>query len=116
MRREWHIWEKILAIENCREAVRREALTKRSKRSGFSEVLRDDLDEAAWKRTLEATFADLYAKARELRGQVSGEHGIGFAKRPYLDESLAEPVRALMRGIKSVFDPQGILNPHKVVE
>ncbi len=79
-------------------------------------VLRDDLDEAAWKRTLEATFADLYAKARELRGQVSGEHGIGFAKRPYLDESLAEPVRALMRGIKSVFDPQGILNPHKVVE
>ena len=31
MRREWHIWEKILAIENCREAVRREALTKREK-------------------------------------------------------------------------------------
>lgn len=56
MRREWHIWEKILAIENCREAVRREALTKRSKRSGFSEVLRDDLD--GWARYVRERLGD----------------------------------------------------------
>ena len=56
MRREWHIWEKILAIENCREAVRREALTKRSKRSGFSEVLRDDLD--GWARYVRERIGD----------------------------------------------------------
>ena len=78
-------------------------------------VLKDDLDDAAWKKTLTATFADLYAKAKELGGQVSGEHGIGFAKKPFLAESLAPEVRALMRGIKQVFDPKGILNPHKVI-
>ena len=78
-------------------------------------VLKDDLDDAAWKTTLAATFADLYAKAKELGGQVSGEHGIGFAKKPFLAESLAPEVRTLMRGIKQVFDPKGILNPHKVI-
>ena len=78
-------------------------------------VLRDEMDEATWKRTLDATFADLYAKARELKGQVSGEHGIGFAKKPFLAESVSEAARGLMRGIKQVFDPKNILNPKKVI-
>ena len=78
-------------------------------------VLRDEMDEATWKKTLAATFEDLYAKSRELKGQVSGEHGIGFAKKPYLVESLSEAYRGLMKGIKGVFDPKNILNPHKVV-
>ena len=78
-------------------------------------ILRDDLDEAAWKAVLAAAFEDLYAKSRALGGQVSGEHGIGFAKKPFLAESLSDPVRALMRGIKGVFDPKGILNPRKVI-
>lgn len=78
-------------------------------------VLRDDLGDEAWKKALSGAFEDLYAKARELGGQVSGEHGIGFAKRPYLAESLAPEVRAIMRGVKQAFDPDGILNPHKIV-
>ena len=49
-------------------------------------------------------YCELYARARELGGQVSGEHGIGSAKRPYLAESLSPEVRALMRGIKRYFD------------
>ena len=68
-----------------------------------------------WKAKLAAVFDDLYAKARELGGQVSGEHGIGSAKRPYLDASLSAETRAIMRGIKHVFDPKNILNPHKIV-
>ena len=79
-------------------------------------VLRDDLAEDAWKRTLAAVFEELYAKARELGGQVSGEHGIGYAKKPYLRESLDPVVRALMRGVKDVFDPHHILNPGKVID
>ena len=79
-------------------------------------VLRDDLAEDAWKRTLAAVFEELYAKARELGGQVSGEHGIGYAKKPYLRESLDPAVRALMRGVKDVFDPHHILNPGKVID
>jgi len=78
-------------------------------------VLRDALGDEEWKTKLSAVFGDLYAKARELCGQVSGEHGIGFAKRPYLAESLQPAVSALMLGIKRVFDPGNILNPRKVV-
>ena len=52
--------------------------------------------------------------AREMGGAVSGEHGIGHAKRGYLLQSLGERQIELMRGIKKVFDPNGILNPGKV--
>ena len=57
----------------------------------------------------------LYEKAREMGGQVSGEHGIGRAKRAYLAQSVGEDVMALMRGVKGVFDPKGLLNPGKVL-
>lgn len=78
-------------------------------------ILRDALDEAAWKTTLAAVFDDLYAKAKSMGGKVSGEHGIGYAKKPYLAQSLSAEELALMRGIKAAFDPQNILNPGKVV-
>ncbi|MBR0056130.1 MAG: FAD-binding oxidoreductase [Kiritimatiellae bacterium] len=78
-------------------------------------VLRDALGEEDWKATLAAVFDDLYAKARELGGQVSGEHGIGFAKKPFLAASLSPELLAVMRAVKSAFDPRGILNPGKIV-
>lgn len=62
------------------------------------------------KKVMEAS----YAKCAELRGQVSGEHGIGHAKKEYLLESAGETAVNLMAGIKQVFDPKGILNPGKV--
>ena len=55
-----------------------------------------------------------YKKCAELGGQVSGEHGIGHAKKQYLRESVGETAMNLMAGIKSVFDPKGILNPGKI--
>ncbi len=80
-----------------------------------SYALRDGLDEQAWPRTLQAVMDALYDKAREMGGQVSGEHGIGRAKRAYLAQSVGEDVMALMRGVKAVFDPKGLLNPGKVL-
>ena len=55
-----------------------------------------------------------YAKCAELGGQVSGEHGIGYAKKEYLRESVGDTAMGLMAGIKQVFDPKGILNPGKI--
>ncbi len=78
-------------------------------------VLRDELSDDAWKKALSDIFGELYAKSRALNGQVSGEHGIGYAKKPFLAESLSPEIQHLMRGIKQVFDPQNILNPSKVV-
>jgi glycolate oxidase len=77
-------------------------------------VCKDQLTEADWNRRLTAVMAALYQKARELGGQVSGEHGIGHAKKEFLRESVGDPAMRLMRGIKLTFDPGNILNPGKV--
>ncbi len=79
-------------------------------------ILRDDLPEDKWQDLLGIAMNRMYAKAHDLRGQVSGEHGIGLVKKPYLNESLPEASLVLMRGIKKVFDPNNILNPHKVCQ
>lgn len=79
-------------------------------------ILRDDLSDEKWRELMRLAMKRMYAKARELQGQVSGEHGIGLVKRPYLKESLPEASLVLMRGIKQVFDPNNILNPHKVCQ
>lgn len=79
-------------------------------------LCRDGLEEAVWEERKDRAFALLYAKSREMGGLVSGEHGIGLDKKAYLKEVLGPTQIELMRGIKRVFDPNGILNPGKVVE
>jgi glycolate oxidase len=79
-------------------------------------VLKDDLSEEEWEKRLNLAMDEMYKKAKELNGQVSGEHGIGFAKKPYLKQSLAPEVLEIMRGIKLTFDPKNILNPGKVCQ
>ena len=79
-------------------------------------ILRDDLAKEQWEKTLAAVFADLYGRAHELGGQVSGEHGIGFAKKPFLNNSLTPDVIGLMRSVKQAFDPKNILNPGKIFD
>lgn len=78
-------------------------------------VCQDGLNEGEWKEKVQKTMNALYEAARELKGEVSGEHGIGHAKREFLHEALGEKQVELMRGIKTVFDPNGIINPGKVV-
>lgn len=51
-----------------------------------------------------------------LEGSITGEHGIGFAKAPYLGIELSNDVIALMARVKHAFDPNGILNPGKMWE
>lgn len=79
-------------------------------------MLKDDLSDEEWELRVSAAMEKVYAKARDLKGQVSGEHGIGYAKKPYLRESLPIDSLNLMNGIKSVFDPNNILNPHKIAQ
>ena len=76
---------------------------------------RDDMDETTWKESVQKVMDGLYSAAREMKGAVSGEHGIGHAKKGFLAQDLGETQVKLMRGIKAAFDPNGILNPGKVV-
>jgi len=78
-------------------------------------VCKDNLDDDTWQRTVLAVMDALYAKAHEMGGLVSGEHGIGHAKRRYLAKSLGSVQMRLMKNIKDTFDPVGIMNPGKVV-
>ncbi|HMX29652.1 MAG TPA: FAD-linked oxidase C-terminal domain-containing protein, partial [Blastocatellia bacterium] len=59
---------------------------------------------------------EVFRKACELGGTISGEHGVGYAKAPFLDLALTEPTIGLMKTIKQALDPNGILNPGKVFE
>lgn len=77
-------------------------------------ILRDAMNDKQWKNALEEAMQRMYDKAKTMDGQVSGEHGIGLAKKPYLKESLDPATIILMQRIKKAFDPNGILNPHKV--
>ena len=77
-------------------------------------ICRDALSDEDWKTTLQAVFDRMYEKAVELGGLVSGEHGIGYAKKEFLMRQYGETPIALMRGIKRVFDEKNILNPGKI--
>ena len=56
----------------------------------------------------------MYEKAEQLGGLVSGEHGIGYAKKEYLKRQYGRMPIELMQGIKRVFDEKNILNSGKV--
>ncbi len=63
---------------------------------------------------VEQSIEQLFRKVVELGGTLSGEHGIGVLKAPYLPIEQPEPLIALQRRVKHAFDPLGILNPGKI--
>jgi D-lactate dehydrogenase len=77
-------------------------------------VLFDPADAAENERA-HAAMARVFALALSLGGTLSGEHGIGLAKRDFMPQALDAPTLDLMRAVKRVFDPDGILNPGKLL-
>jgi glycolate oxidase len=57
---------------------------------------------------------DLFRATVELGGTLSGEHGIGLVKAPYLHLEQSQPLIELQKQLKAVFDPRGLLNPGKI--
>lgn len=78
-------------------------------------ALRDQLDQSTWKNRTGQLFNHLYSHASEIGGKVSGEHGIGSAKRSYQYQIEGNELMEMMRRIKLAFDPNEILNPGKVI-
>jgi glycolate oxidase len=72
--------------------------------------------EEEWRAKADCVRAELYADGRDRGGVISGEHGIGLVKKPFLSLVLDDVQIELMRGIKRLFDPGGILNPGKIFD
>lgn len=76
-------------------------------------VLCDERNEDEMKRA-HAFYDELYEQVLAWGGTVSGEHGIGIAKKGYLAKQIGPGGVAVMQRIKKAFDPQGIMNPGKI--
>lgn len=63
---------------------------------------------------VEKAFAEIFAKAIELGGTITGEHGVGAMKAPYLEWKLGEAGIKVMKSIKNAIDPNNIMNPGKL--
>lgn len=73
-----------------------------------------DKNEAGRAAAAEETVRDILAAALDLGGTISGEHGIGTTKKAFIEMEIKPGVLDLMKRIKKVFDPDGIMNPGKV--
>mgnify|MGYP005863520037 CR=1 FL=1 len=76
-------------------------------------ILFDRRDAEEWTR-VEAAAAEIFAAAIELGGTITGEHGVGTLKLPFLVDAVGPVAVDVMRSIKRALDPLGILNPGKI--
>ncbi|MBI2070126.1 MAG: FAD-binding protein [Elusimicrobia bacterium] len=77
-------------------------------------LLRGELDEGAWKLKSASAIREIFTETVRLGGNISGEHGIGWIQKEYLPMGLGPVEIKLMRRIKTLFDPNNILNPGKI--
>ncbi|WP_026462955.1 FAD-binding oxidoreductase [Adhaeribacter aquaticus] len=77
-------------------------------------VIKGDMSDFDWQNTVPKGIHEIFELCVKLGGTISGEHGIGFVQRPFIGIALSDIHINLMRGIKQVFDPKGILNPGKI--
>jgi glycolate oxidase len=71
-------------------------------------------DDEAERAVAHHSVREIFQRAVALGGTISGEHGIGYAKAPYLDIALTNPTIELMKTLKRAMDPNGVLNPGKM--
>ena len=77
-------------------------------------IIKGDLSDDFWNNGLSIAISELFTEVIALGGTISGEHGIGLVQKPYMHLAFSEVQLNLMRSIKHVFDPKGILNPGKI--
>ncbi|TVR41416.1 MAG: FAD-binding protein [Cryomorphaceae bacterium] len=78
-------------------------------------IIRGELSEEQWNETLQKGIREIFELTASLGGTISGEHGIGYVQRPFLDVVFSSTHRNIFQQIKQAFDPRGILNPGKAI-
>jgi glycolate oxidase len=77
-------------------------------------ILKDKTDNETWDKNIDTAIRKIFELTVSLGGTISGEHGIGYSQKNYLDIAIKENELSLMKEIKKVFDPKGIMNPGKI--
>ncbi len=84
--------------------------------AGDGNIHQHPLKTEGWEEKYEKLKKTFFRIARELGGSITGEHGVGIVKKKDLKEQLSKAEYELLQKIKRAFDPDGILNPGKVVD
>lgn len=77
-------------------------------------IIKGELSDLQWKSELTKAIREIFTLTVSLGGTISGEHGIGWVQKNYMDIAFNEIELNLMRDIKKVFDPKNIMNPSKI--
>ena len=77
-------------------------------------IIKGTMSDLDWNTKLKQGIREIFELTVALGGTISGEHGIGLVQREYMDIKYTKAHLDIMRGIKSAFDPNGILNPFKI--
>ena len=77
--------------------------------------LTDERNRAEMER-VEQAMVEIFAETVRRGGTITGEHGVGLAKKPFLEQAIGSVNIELMRKLKQLFDPNSILNPGKMFE
>jgi glycolate oxidase len=77
-------------------------------------IIRGELSDHDWNVEVTKGIREIFELTVSLKGTLSGEHGIGFVQKNYMDIAFNNTQIGLMKGIKSIFDPNHILNPGKI--
>jgi len=77
-------------------------------------IIKEAMSDEDWNNKVPLGIREIFQLCVSLKGTISGEHGIGYVQKNYLDIAFNPQQIALMKGIKSVYDPNGILNPGKI--
>ncbi|MEQ9262266.1 MAG: FAD-linked oxidase C-terminal domain-containing protein [Owenweeksia sp.] len=77
-------------------------------------IVKGEMSDTAWKDELPNGIREIFRLVKKLGGTISGEHGIGWVQKDYMDIVFSPAELALQRSIKQVFDPNAILNPGKI--
>ncbi|HMK06705.1 MAG TPA: FAD-linked oxidase C-terminal domain-containing protein [Flavobacterium sp.] len=77
-------------------------------------IIKGDMSDDNWNTEVTKGIREIFELTVALKGTLSGEHGIGYVQKNYMDIAFTMAQLQLMKGIKTVFDPNGILNPGKI--
>ncbi|HET8573904.1 MAG TPA: FAD-linked oxidase C-terminal domain-containing protein [Edaphocola sp.] len=77
-------------------------------------ILKEGLSDREWREEIPKAIREIFVFVKQKGGTISGEHGIGYVQKEYMDIAFPAQTLSLMKSIKHVFDPKGILNPGKI--